>query len=226
MLRWFALVALLALPGAEACADQTGASAALDLTFPKPEGCKRDAPEACPALPEADFPLVIEGILLWSWELDAACSTTIPSTMPVHIHLQGLERTAAGWLEVTSDPSEITIEPQQQWDLTDDSIDPATARMRGQESFPLRVTIALVGEPSAEALDRLDARNGIVQVDLRALAEATDTFVGVSGLEAFLLDGRPAMEPADGDGGRDIPSPSALLALAVLGLAVAAARRR
>lgn len=225
MLRWLALVALLALPGVEACADRGAATAALDLAFPRPDGCKRDAPEACPALPEADVPLVVDGLLTWSWELDAACSATVPSTSPVHIHLQGLERSAEGWLLLSAEPSEITIEPQRQWDVTNDDIDPANARFRSQESYPIRVTIALVGEPSAEALDRLDARNGLVQLDLRASSEASDTFLAVTTLESFLLDGRAAMEPEDDDAGRNVPSPSALLALAVLAFAAALRRR-
>ena len=68
----------------------------------------------------------------------------------------------------------------------DGPLDLANARFRSQESHPIRVTIALVGEPSLEALDRLDARNGLVQLDLRASSEATDTFLSVTGLEAFL----------------------------------------
>lgn len=224
MLRWFALLAiLLAAPGAEACAKEA-ASASIDLSFPRPDGCKRDVPERCHPLPEADVPLVLDGVLTWSWELDAACSATVPSTAPVHIHLQGLERTSAGWLELTAEPSQVTIEPQQQWDVTDDDIDPAEARFRSQESIPVRVTILLVGEPSAEALERLDARAGLVQVDLRAVSEGTQTFLSVTALESFLLDGRAAADPV-GEASRDVPAPSASLALAVLAVAFAARLR-
>ncbi|MEK6975918.1 MAG: hypothetical protein AABY18_06205 [Candidatus Thermoplasmatota archaeon] len=224
MLRWFALFVLVAAPGAEACAGNGAATAALELDFPKPEGCNRLAPEACPALPEADVPYVIDGVLTWSWELDAACGTTIPSASAVHIHLEGLERVNGGWFQVSAQPSEITIEPQDQWDVTDDSIDLANARFRSQESYPVQVTISLVGEPSAEALDRLASRNGLVQLDLRASAGATDTFLAVFDIEGFSLDGTSVLAP-EGESGRDAPMPSAVLVLAAIAVAATLRRR-
>lgn len=220
MLRWCVVLGLLLVPGVQACSGAT--SSYLDLAFPRPDDCGRTQPEACPPLPEADVPYVVDGILTWGWESDA-CSAKAPSAMPVHIHLDPVEREAAGWLSLSVEPREILIPVQDQWDVLDDVVDPS-GTYRAQEQYPVRVTVSLVGEPSPAALERVAARNGLAQVNLKASAEATDTFAGVFTLQEFFFDGRPALEPAQ-DAGREAPalSPS-LVALALVALAVLARR--
>lgn len=218
MLRWFAVVALVAAPGAQACVDSL-ATAALDLEFEKP--CKRDAVDDCPVVPDADAPYSVEGLLVWSWEVDAQCGVAVPSPDPIHVHLTGLERHFEGWLEVTAEPSEVTLEPTDQWDLTDDDVDPVTGRIVMRESVPIRAIVSLVGEPSPEGMGSLRNRQGVATVDLRAAAGETPAFLSVSDLESFLFDGRDWLE-ADGkqDGSRlSVPSPAFPLALAAVALA-------
>lgn len=219
MLRWFAVLALLFLPGAQACSSASGF---LDLDFPRAPGCGRMDPRACPALPEADFPYVVEGTLTWGWESDA-CSVLVPSAMPVHIHLDASLREATGWLDLTVEPREILIPPQEQWDVTDDEVDP-NGSFRAQEQFPVRVTVALVGEPSLEALERVQSRNGLAQVALKASADSTDAFGALFTWQDVFFDGSPLV-PEDAASQRAAPSASPLLALAVLALAVAFRRR-
>lgn len=220
MMRWFASLAVLVLlPGVQACAG----TPTLELDFPKPEGCSRLTPEGCPALPEADRPLVIEGTFVWSWQADQ-CTANVPSPSPVVVTFTGLERHTTGWLRMSTDPHEVVIPVQDQWDVQDDEVDPATGQHRGREEYPLTVTIELVGEPDAEALERVANAGGAVDLFLKASAGATPTFGAGFGIETFLLDGRSAVEPA-GNAGRDAPSPPVPLALALVGLAALARRR-
>jgi hypothetical protein len=222
MLRWFAVLLLLVLaPGAQACAG--AGTPTLELDFPKPAGCARTAPEHCPALPEADLPVVIEGTFVWSWQADQ-CTANVPSATPVVVTFAGLERHTAGWLRMSTDPHEVVIPVQDQWDVQDDEVDPATGQHRGREAYPLTVTIELVGEPDEEALAKVANAGGAVDLFLKASAAATPTFGAGFGIETFLLDGRSALEPASG-AGRDAPAPPLPVALALVGLAALARRR-
>lgn len=226
MLRWFAVLALLAVPGAQACTDGL-ATAQLELEFEKP--CKRDAIDACPPVPTADEPYVVDGVLTWSWEVDAQCSVAVPSPDPIHVHLTGLDRSFGGWLQLTAEPSEVTLDVARQWDATDDLVDPVSGRIIMRESEPIRVTIALVGEPSPEGLESLQRRQGLAPMDLRAAASETPAFTAVSELETFLLDGRAWLEPTvdEADGGvLGVPGPAFGLALAAVALAVLVRRGR
>lgn len=177
-------------------------------------------PDACPPLPEADFPYVVDGTLTWGWESDV-CSVLVPSAMPVHIHLDPVERDVAGWLLMTVEPHEILIAPQDQWDVTDDDIDP-NGSYRAREEFPVRVTISLVGEPSQAALDGLAKRGGLAFVGLRTTADATDTFPALHTYDQFMFYAGTDLSDEDG---RDVPMISPVLLLALLGLGVALRRR-
>lgn len=229
MLRWFAAALLvLAIPGAQACipdSPDAAATASLELNFTHPAGCKRDALDDCPKVPDADTPLVLEGTFTWVSETDTACSAGAPSVDPVTVTFKGLLRMAEGWVELRSDPNEIVIPVTQQYDLTDDVVDPTGARLQGREEFPLTVTISLVGEPSPEALASLDNANGALPLYLKASMGATAAYTSTFALEGFMLDGRGALEPAADHGGLQVPAvPPAFLAIGLVALAAALRR--
>ena len=215
MLRWCAVLALLMLPGAQACSEQ--ATALIDLSFPKPDGCDRGLPDGCPPLPQADEPLVLEGELVWSWDLENCAAVLVPSLLPVHITFGSVHRYNADWLALTVEPREVFIPPDQQFDVTDDSIDPATGAYRAEERYPITVTIALVGEPDEASLQRLANDAGVATMFLKAESGSTSTFQASFGVEQFRMDGRSLL-PADADG-RESPVPAFPVALAALALA-------
>lgn len=222
MLRWLAL-GLLLLPGAEACA-QSG-TAKLELEFEKNEDCARLTPEGCPALPEADLPLVLDGTFVWSWDVDPACSAFVPSPAPIHVSFQGQVHDYAGWLAVEAEPKELFIPVEDQYDFTDDAVDPANARFQGREEYPLRVVISLVGEPSADGMTRLDNADGVVQLFLRASSNATSAFMAGYAIEQFFLDGGPVLDEANQANDREASMPSVLLVVAAVAIAAVLRRR-
>lgn len=220
MLRWCAVLALVLLPGVQACSGQ--ATALLDLRFPPVEGCERGLPDGCPPLPEADEPLVLEGELVWSWDLENCATVLVPSLLPVHITFEPVHRYNAGWLDLSVEPREILIPPDQQFDVTDDFVDPGTGAYRAEERYPLTVTIALVGEPDEPSLHRLDNDAGVATMFLKAASGSTSTFQASFGIEQFRMDAR-SMLPSGADG-RDAPLPPLAFVLAALALAVVVRR--
>jgi hypothetical protein len=221
MLRWCAVALLVVLPGVQACSD---AAAQIDLVFPHDAACSRQTVDGCPMVPQADEPLVMHGEVVWSWSPDACTSAVVPSLAPIHISFSSVERTAHGWLAITTDPREIVIEPQDQWDLKDDAIDPAAGTYRAEERYPLDLIVSLVGEPSPEALESVENSGGAVLLFLKASAAGTPTFPAAFSLEQVILDGRPVTAA---HATQDAPAPSFGLGLLAIGVvAVGLARRR
>jgi hypothetical protein len=219
MLRWCAVLLLLVLPGVQACADTTPQ---IDLAFPDDADCSKKTPDGCPPVPEADEPLVLHGEFIWSWTADACTSGVVPSLSPVHVSFESIERTAHGWLTITTEPREIFIPPEQQWDVTDD--DPNGGTYRAEERYPLDLIVSLVGEPSPEAIATIESSGGAVALYLKASTKETPTFLASFALQQVLLDGQPVL--AQAHSGHDAPAPSFGLGLLALGLAAVGLSRR
>jgi hypothetical protein len=217
MPRWLALGLLVVIPGAQACQ----AVAALSFEFPADPACTRQTPTGCPPLPQADDPVVFDGVLVWSWEAES-CSLDL-ATSPVHISFEALERHNHGWLALTVSPREIVIPVQDQWDVTDDDVDPATGAFRAEERYPVQVSIALVGEPSREALASLAASDGAATMLLKASSSRATGVLESFAIASFRLDGTEVLPESSS---RGLPAPSFGPLLAGLGLAILARRSR
>jgi hypothetical protein len=233
MLRWVAALALLVVPGAQACllepaipADDQAMEAVMDLQFQHPDGCKRDDLDACPKLPEADAPLVLQGTFVWQSRTDKACSVGGPSVDPVTVTFKGIVRTAEGWLDLRSDPAEIIIPVTDQYTAPSGVPDPNQPLQHSSREYPLTVTISLVGEPSPEALAALEHTDGAVNLFLKAEMGATSAYATTFAIESFLLDGRSALDAAEKASEHGAAGlPPAFLALGLAALAAVVRRK-
>lgn len=230
MLRWLPAVALLlSAPLAQACvpaADTDGMDmeARMELRFEHGD-CARSNLDACPKLPDADAPLVMEGVLVWSSQTDKACSIGAPSVDPVTVNLEGVVRAYAGWLDLQADPSEILIPVTDQYTAPGGVPDPNEPLQHGVREYPVTVTISLVGEPSEEALQSLENTGGAIPLFVKARMGATAAYTAQFTMETFNLDGRSVLEEASRDAAKDVPATPAFLILVALGLAAVLRRK-
>lgn len=221
-----ALSALLLLaPGASACfggLDGQAVAPLLDMQFPDKKKCKAPDHSDCTLAPGETFRM--EGKLTWQWDVDNCEATNIAiSVDPIVIDFPDFPRNPT-WLKLSMDPPQISIPFEQQWDLLDDKIDPATQKITMYEEWPITVTIERVGDPTPEEQDKIDAKNGVVEMYAKAVSSETDGFQPGFAFENFRFS---AQAPGSAtSGSNDAPAPSfAFLALALVAVAVALRRR-
>jgi hypothetical protein len=216
-------LALLLAPGASAC---QAVYPLIDLEFPQKVRCSPVAPEECdPAPRNATDDYVQEGTFHWRWDLDnCGASSFGPSMDPVVVTFAPYARNPS-WLEATMEPAEITITFEDQWDLMDDQNDPASGSFTFREDYPVKITIHRTGDPTPDELARLDDRNGVVDLLLKALTSETPMFQAAITVEPFSFNAAPLLEPEPAHGKESPAVPVPALALAFLACAVAARRR-
>lgn len=231
---WLAIPLLLLMaPSASAClstpasADGAGTVAPLlDMQFLDKQKCKAPDHSDCTVAPTADAPFEMDGVLVWEWAVDNCEATNVAiSADPIVITFPPFPRNPS-WLKLTMTPSEISIPVDQQWDLADDAIDPTTQTFIMREKYDIHVTIERVGEPTQDELDRVEVKNGVVEVYAKAVSSQTPGFQPGFAFENFRLDASSLLVASGDSAGEDTPAPSfGLVTLALAALAVGLRRR-
>lgn len=239
-----ALALLLIAPTATAqvddarCAEPCGYIVPIiDLEFPEKQACggsglvfTGDGGNDCAPLPTADEPLVLQGTLTWYY--DASEEPPYPKEVgqDIVVSFDGT-RNNPSWLEMEVEPGEILIDdvalvdPQRfETEETDQGATVLWYRFRSD----VTVTFTRTGDPSPQELERIEGRDGIVQVFLKAKStESGSTYRESFGVEEFrfsALEGPGGVQSLQDEADQEAPGPALpLLGLAVLG---AALRRR
>lgn len=219
---------LLAVPAARACGD-TQVVPLVDLEFPEKSACREDAP--CDPLPGHGASERYEGSVKWSWDVDQC---TVQNGLPggeVRIQI-GPTSSTPDWMRVRADPEEVVITTQEQVDprnLHVEDVGGAT-RVYFQVEKSVAVTFTRVGALDDEDADRIEGRDGLLPLFLKAQSQSATASMASFGVEEFRFDASVASDaalagrPADARQ-ESTPWPLPMTGLALLG-AVLVARRR
>ena len=241
-----ALALLLIAPTATAqvddarCAEPCGYIVPIiDLEFPEKQACggsglvfTGDGDNDCAPVPEEGTPLVLEGVLTWYY--DASEEPPYPKAVgeDIVVTFDGT-RNNPSWLDMRVEPGEIRIDdvaladPQRfETEETDQGATVLWYRFR----VDVTVTFTRTGDPSPQELERIEGRDGIVQVFLKAKStESGSTYRESFGVEEFRFsayEGPGAVQSVQGADGREAPGPGVVLPLVGLAVLGAALRRR
>ena len=223
------LVVLLLVPAASACTGAGGANVAplLDLQFTDKKLCKdREAHKDCTPLPEVGKSFEMEGLLTWQWALDNCEAGKVSADTSDYVVTFPPFPRNPSYMTLKIAPEEIHITAADQYDVTDDKVDPATGKYTIYEEYPVHVTITRTGEPNATELERLATKDWVPEIYAKAESPGTPAYQPGFTFEVFRFDGFGLQAMEKDSAKSSTPMPPLGLALVALAVAAFATRRR
>lgn len=207
-MRWVMLasVALLLAPSAlagqvddEACDEPCGYIVPIiDLEFPDKMLCgggrlvyADETPEDCFDLMAVGESKELTGTLRVYWDAQEEPTYPIlPTDEPITITFSGTQSNPS-WLDVKVEPGSMQIGPQDLYDPARYDIDPEGTPIAWYNyREPITVTVTRTDDPDKRSLDKMEDRNGVIALFVKARSTASGDFYREAfGVEEFRFNG-------------------------------------
>lgn len=194
----------------------------LELRFPEKPLCDaplggRPDPATCIPVPEPGGSVVMEGTLVWWWDVSRDGTYPMDPNQDIQITFAPTP-SDPDWIEVAVEPAMLSLSNA-------DLADPANLRQVEEENTavpvfwfwyerPITVTLTRTGDPTAAELRTIEERGGYMPYFLKARStESGDRFRQAFGVEEFRF------APPGGADDRDTPAAPLAVVAALLSVA-------
>ncbi len=221
-------------PEAQDCAAPCGwVNPLINLDFPDKPKCGAGQAAGnldrsqCFALPALGDSVVLEGKLIWYWDMTNEGTYPNDPLTDIQVSFAGTASNPA-WMEAKVEPEGFTIGTADLFNPTNfkvDQTDPTQNRVFFWFERPITLAITRTGDPTPQDLERAEARDGVLPFFVKAKStESSDRYKAAFGVEEVRFD--TLADPAFTDAEAATPAPGLALVAAAVAAAALIRRRR